>query len=152
MDKPKELQLNFRYSEKIRKVAHAVFERLIRAFPDSADAIADASFDYGRVDPSFCVGSVQVARMLERNPGVVVLTRHSPDPELCKKHPCVAITESKGLEFASVVILDFFTDSSRQKAWKEYLLEDAVLPPDAERDYEMEVPLFNPSEMLLQDL
>ena len=72
--------------------------------------------------------------------------------ELCKKHPCIAITESKGLEFASVVVLDFFTDSPRQKAWKEYLLEDGVLPPDAERDYEMEVQLVNTSEMPLQYL
>ena len=52
-EKPVELHVNFRYSEMIRKLSNAVFEKMIRAFPASADRVDDASLDGGRVRPCF---------------------------------------------------------------------------------------------------
>ena len=64
--------------------------------------------------------------------------------DLIQQHACIAISESKGLEFASVILLnsfklsphimaapqvillDFFKHSPRQIEWKRYALEEEV--------------------------
>ena len=124
VDKPKELHVNFRYSEQIRKVAQAVFDKLVVAFPASADAVPDKSLDPGRVKPSFIKGKDAVRELLAANKACVVIQRDiNCHQDLLSEHACIAVAESKGLEFASVIVLDFFTDSQRQKEWKQYVLD-----------------------------
>ena len=95
------LHRNFRYSEKIRVLASAVFEKMITAFPDSADRVPDRAEDPGRVSPKFVFGAEPVHLFLERNTEFVVLAREeSAVPEFVKSvQGCIEIAEAKGLEF-----------------------------------------------------
>ena len=105
-------------------MAQAVFDKLVGAFPASADAVQDKSLDDGRVQPSFIKGEDEVRELLAANKACVVIQRDaSCHKDLLSEHACIAVAESKGLEFASLIVLDFFTDSQRQKEWKQYVLD-----------------------------
>jgi len=125
--KPEELHVNFRYSNQIRKVAHSVFQKLLTAFPASADVVPDKSLDPGRVQPCYVKGREAVKELLAENKTCVVLHRNETGLEdLLSDHAYILVAESKGLEFASVIVLDFFSNSPRQKEWKRYVLDDKV--------------------------
>ena len=124
---PVNLHINFRYSRQIHRLAQAVFDKLIQLFPESADIVEDAAVDDGRVKPIYVIDSEQIDQILAFDKGSVILARDASTLQgrVGSDHPRISITESKGLEFMSVIILDFFKESDRQKEWKQYLLADA---------------------------
>ena len=70
---------------------------MIRAFPASADRVADVSLDGGRVRPSFVMGSENVQRLLRRNPGFVVLTRDPAHVEELTTEPACREIAKRGV-------------------------------------------------------
>ena len=101
--------------------------------------MADAAIDEGRVKPMLVMGAESVEQMLNQNHSSVILARDITNiGNRIGDHPSISIADSKGLEFMSVVVLDFFRESERQKLWKRYLLDTK---PIKEVDPEIEVAL-----------
>ena len=122
---PVNLHVNFRYSRQIHRLAQAVFDKLIQHFPESADVVQDIAVDDGRVKPIFVTHSDQIDQTLAFDKGSVILARDASSLHSVGDHPRISITDSKGLEFMSVIVLDFFKESDRQREWKQYLLDDS---------------------------
>ena len=86
-----------------------------RAFPGSAERVPDSAYDEGRIRPAFVTGAEAVERLLARNPAFFVLVRDEGSvAHLVQGHACLAVADAKGLEFNSVVILNFFGSSPCQ--------------------------------------
>ena len=140
---PLNLHINFRYSKQIHRLAQAVFDKLITIFPDSADIVADAAIDDGRVQPMYLMKSEQIEQLLQLDSGSVILARDTASLQnRIGNHPSISIAESKGLEFMNVIILDFFKESQRQREWKHYCLDsESSLGIEDLDDAEMEAEL-----------
>ena len=146
MGKPRTLSVNYRYSAKIQRVAQAVLERMVRAFPRSADKVDDTSPDEGKITPAFVKGREQVMQVLRQHKGCVVLCRdpnHKEVMELTEELAAIAIAQSKGLEFESVVILNFLSQSElKRRAWNVHVAGEERPKEDPPEELEAELKLL----------
>jgi len=131
-DKPKIVSLNMRSHAGVLNVAGAVLERLFKAYPDSAKQLKeDRGLFQGprpavfqQLDPPSLKELLMKGNALN---GVNVLT-HDSDKSKWQElldYPLVyGIAEAKGLEFKSLMILDFFADlpADLQVPMRELLL------------------------------
>ena len=142
--KPKTVNVNFRSHSGILNTAAAVLDHLFNHFPASATQL---SRDYGLFQgprPGVCY-NVGYKKFLSLSKGqingIVVLT-HDDSASRWKRmldYPLVyGIRESKGLEFKSVIILDFFSElpSVLQKPWRDMVLNRT------DSDFSMHHPLI----------
>ena len=142
--KPKTVNVNFRSHSGILNTAAAVLDHLFNHFPASATQL---SRDYGLFQgprPGVCY-NVGYKKFLSLSKGqingIVVLT-HDDSASQWKRmldYPLVyGIRESKGLEFKSVIILDFFSElpSVLQKPWRDMVLNRT------DSDFSMHHPLI----------
>jgi hypothetical protein len=128
--KPLQVNLNFRSHSGILDVAGAVLLRLFDVFPNSATKTKpDRGLFHGPRPAIF--QNVQILRLKEavsKLDGIVVLT-HDENVSRWKRvldYPLVyGIREAKGLEFETILIVDFFgsMSSSLQTRWRDLLLE-----------------------------
>lgn len=129
-EKPKIVNINFRSHAGILNCAGGFLDLLFDYFPGSVKQLKK---DYGlfkgaRPGVFHKVEVQQLAALLQGSlQGCVILT-HDESASHWRdvlNHPLVyGIREAKGLEFKSVIILDFFNEipSSLQKAWRNLLL------------------------------
>ena len=131
-EKPKTVNVNFRSHSGILQTAAAVLSCLFGAFPESAKQLKEDHGLFSGPRPGvFSRGGVSFQRLREAisaGGGIVVLTHDVTVPQ-CKDalggYPLVyGIREAKGLEFQSVVLVDFFSELPRalQKPWRDLLL------------------------------
>jgi hypothetical protein len=124
------VNLNFRSHSGILNVAAAVLSRLFAVFPDSA---AKTKPDRGlfrgpRPGVFHKVDASVLKEAVSKLEGVVILT-HDENVSRWKRmldYPLVyGIREAKGLEFQSVLVVDFFggLPLSLQTRWRDLLLE-----------------------------
>ncbi|KAL3933996.1 MAG: hypothetical protein SGBAC_010158 [Bacillariaceae sp.] len=138
MQKPKKVHVNFRSHAGILNTAGSILTCMFKAFPKSAENLGeDHGVFVGPRPGVFEKVGVQVLADLLANKmnGTVVLV-HNSTLQYWKEvlnYPLIrTIRESKGLEYKSVIILDFFGDLSGQvdegvqKAWRELLLRGEV--------------------------
>lgn len=139
--KPKKVNVNFRSHRGILNTASSILDFLFATFPSAAKQLEkdDGLFDGSRPGFNYNVNIKQLSNLLSgKLNGTVVLTadesashwRRSLDYELV-----IGVRAAKGLEFKSVIILDFFgkLPSSIQKAWRDLLLNRA--DQNFEHDY-----------------
>ena len=113
LDKPKTVTVNFRSHSGILNTAAAVLRHLFDTFPASAKEVkADRGLFSGPHPSVFSRISYSELSRVARDFGVVVLTQDS-NVLTCKDalngYPLAYGTrEAKGLEFRTVLILDFF--------------------------------------------
>ncbi|KAL7535668.1 hypothetical protein ACHAWF_005230 [Thalassiosira exigua] len=117
--KPRIVNVNFRSHAGVLNCTGAFLDLLFRYFPGSAKQLKK---DFGLFNGS------RPGLFQEKMPGTVVLTHDESAPRWKEilDHPLVyGIREAKGLEFKSVIILDFFADlpQSLQKPWRNLLLK-----------------------------
>jgi len=129
-EKPKTVNVNFRSHAGVLNCAGGFLDLLFGYFPGGAKQLKKdfGLFKGARPGVFHHVQVQQLSTLLrEKMPGAVVLT-HDESASRWKKllgHKLVyGIREAKGLEFKSVVILDFFAEipSSLQKPWRNLLL------------------------------
>ena len=81
--------------------------------------MASSAYDEGTLRPTFVEGAGAVNRLLARNPAFFVLARDERGvAHLVENHSCLSVANAKGLEFNSVVILNFFGSSPCQVSRK----------------------------------
>lgn len=128
--KPKTVNVNFRSHSGVLNTAAAVLDFLFTQFPSSAKQLKKDHGLFQGPRPGVChnVGLKKLAALVKGNlKGMVILT-HDDSSARWKRtldYPLVyGIREAKGLEFKSVMILDFFCElpSSLQKPWRELVL------------------------------
>eukprot|EP00980_Cylindrotheca_fusiformis_P000142 scaffold24_cov128-Cylindrotheca_fusiformis.AAC.15 len=135
MEKPKVVNVNFRSHAGILNTAGAILSCMFGAFPNSAKQLKEDRGIFAGPRPEvFEKMEIDVLRDLlsTKLNGAVVLVHSStlkfwrnalPGYGLIR-----SIEASKGLEFRSVILLDFFSDLSKetsvgvQKAWRDLLL------------------------------
>jgi hypothetical protein len=130
-NKPKHVTLNFRSHSGVLNVAAGLLGHLFRVFPDSAKQLKEDCGIFKGPRPSIFENVVtqRLQELAKRIDGLVFLTHDSQVVELKRvldNYPLVyGIREAKGLEFQSVVIVDFFKAQSRllQDAWRSVWLE-----------------------------
>jgi hypothetical protein len=125
--KPIKLHKNFRSHEGILRVANMVLEQLHAVFPYAALKMQpDTGLVYGP-PPALVRGDLDMVKtMIDSNPKLKVLVRDEGRAAVQDKlrhlgvHQRVVygLREAKGLEFADVLLLDFFGESEWQKEWK----------------------------------
>ena len=129
--KPKTLNLNFRSHSGILHVASAVLQCMSKAFPGSIDQtnLDNALFKGPRPGLLYRVKVESLYELLKKVEGIVFLTHDDNVARLRKSlhlYPLVlGIKEAKGLEFQSVVVVDYFegiSSNEYQKAWRDLLL------------------------------
>jgi len=129
-DKPMVVNINFRSHAGILNCASAFLDLLFDYFPGSVRQLKkDVGLFKGARPGVFQNVQIQQLSSLLRDSmqGAVILTNDESAPRWREAlgHPLVyGIREAKGLEFKSVIILDFFGEipSSLQKAWRNLLL------------------------------
>ncbi|GFH43984.1 P-loop containing nucleoside triphosphate hydrolase protein [Chaetoceros tenuissimus] len=132
--KPKMVNINFRSHAGILQCAASILAEMFHHFPDSVKMLKkDAGLFQGprpEVLPAVDASLLQDLTKSKLN-GVVVLT-HDENVEQVKKklggyELVYGIRHCKGLEFKSVIIMDFFSNisSDLQTPWKEMLLHRA---------------------------
>lgn len=140
--KPKIVNVNFRSHRGILNTASSILDILFSAFPSSAKRLDkdDGLFNGSKPGLCYCVDTKLLSSLLAgKMNGTVVLTSDksaSRWKQVLDYELVMGIRESKGLEFKSCIILDYFADlpSNLQKPWRELLRQRA----DAnffERDY-----------------
>jgi len=129
-DKPKKVNVNFRSHAGVLNCAGGFLDLLFTYFPGSAKQLSKDHGLFKGARPGVFQG-VQVHQLStllkEKMPGAVVLTHDDSAARWSEKldHRLVyGIREAKGMEFKSVIILDFFAElpSSLQKPWRDLLL------------------------------
>jgi len=138
MQKPKKVHVNFRSHAGILNTAGSILTCMFKAFPKSAENLGeDHGVFVGPRPGVFEKVEVKVLADLLANKmnGTVVLVHDSTLQQWKKAldYPLIrTIRESKGLEYKSVIILDFFgdlcdqVDEGVQKAWRGLLLRGEV--------------------------
>ena len=129
-NKPRTVNLNFRSHSGILQVASAVLECLSSAFPNSIAQIGSdkAVFQGPRPSLLYKVSFHSLQQLSKKVEGIVFLTHDENKFNLrraLEQYPLVlGIREVKGLEFQSVVIVDYFGELSKkyQKVWRDLLL------------------------------
>ncbi|CAJ1966167.1 unnamed protein product [Cylindrotheca closterium] len=138
MQKPKKVHVNFRSHAGILNTAGSILTCMFKAYPKSAENLGeDHGVFVGPRPGVFEKVEVKVLADLLANKmnGTVVLV-HDSTLQYWKEalgYPLIrTIRESKGLEYKSVIILDFFgdlchqVDEGVQKAWRGLLLRGEV--------------------------
>jgi hypothetical protein len=129
-EKPKTVNVNFRSHSGILNTAAAVLKDMFQIFPDSAKQLQEDKGLFRGPRPAvfYKVESMRVRELIEQLDGVVILT-HDDSASRWKRalggYPFVyGIREAKGLEFQSMILVDFFKElrSDLQKPWREMLL------------------------------
>jgi hypothetical protein len=138
MEKPKIVNVNFRSHAGILNTAGAILSCMFGAFPNSAKQLKeDHGIFVGPRPGVFEKVEINVLKdlLIKKLDGTVVLVHGSclnywketlPEYGLIR-----SIEASKGLEFKSVILLDFFTELSQQtdievqKAWRDLLIRGA---------------------------
>jgi len=127
-DKPKIVNVNFRSHEGILNCAGGFLDILFGYFPGSAKQLKKdfGLFKGARPGVFQHVQVQQLSSLLhEKMPGAVVLTWDESASQWKDRlnHKLVyGIREAKGMEFKSVIILDFFSELPLQRAWRDLLL------------------------------
>ena len=140
--KPMIVNVNFRSHRGILNTAASILNKLFSAFPSSAKRLDKDLGLFNGSKPGLCYGvdtKLLSSLLAGKMNGTVVLTSDESAPRwkrVLDYELVMGIRESKGLEFKSCIILDYFADlpSNLQKPWRELLLQRA----DAnffERDY-----------------
>ncbi|GFH43986.1 P-loop containing nucleoside triphosphate hydrolase protein [Chaetoceros tenuissimus] len=151
--KPKIMNINFRSHAGILQCAASILAEMFHHFPDSVKMLKkDAGLFQGPRPEVLADADASLLQGLIHSKlnGVVVLT-HDENVEHVKKklggYELVhGIRHCKGLEFKSVIIMDFFSNisSDLQNPWKEMLLhraDNVYLKKFAEQFPEIEVQL-----------
>lgn len=138
MEKPKIVSVNFRSHAGVLNTAGAILSCMFEAFPNSAKQLKeDHGIFVGPRPGVFEKVEIDVLKdlLVKKLDGAVVLVHGSslkfwkealPEYGLIR-----SIEASKGLEFKSVILLDFFADLSKQtdvavqKAWRDLLIRGA---------------------------
>jgi hypothetical protein len=142
-EKPRVVNVNFRSHAGILNCAGGILDLLFGYFKNSTKELKK---DYGlfngaRPGVFHKVHVQQLSTLLnEKLQGAVVLTHDASAPswrELLDYQLVYGICEAKGLEFKTVILLNFFGEipSSLQKPWREMLLNRA------QPDFAMQYPL-----------
>jgi len=140
--KPRTVNVNFRSHRGILNTASSILDKLFSTFPSSAKRLDKDNGLYNGSKPGLCYGvdtKLLSSLLAGKMNGTVVLTSDesaSRWKRVLDYELVMGIRESKGLEFKSCIILDYFADlpSNLQKPWRELLRQRA----DAnffERDY-----------------
>ncbi|KAL7550282.1 hypothetical protein ACHAWF_013521 [Thalassiosira exigua] len=127
--KPFSVTVNFRSHTGILNVAADILEYMFQHFPQSAKQLGIDHGLFRGPRPGVChIPYKQLSALLRKKlNGVVVLT-HDDSSLRWKRildYPLVyGIREAKGLEFKSVILLDFFVElpSSLQRPWRDMVL------------------------------
>jgi hypothetical protein len=129
-DKPKKVNVNFRSHAGVLNCAGGFLDLLFTYFPGSAKQLSKDHGLFKGARPGVFQG-VQVQQLStllkEKMPGAVVLTHDDSAArwsEMLDHRLVYGIREAKGMEFKTVIILDFFAElpSSLQKPWRDLLL------------------------------
>jgi len=128
--KPKTVNINFRSHSGILNTAAAILQCLFDVFPGSAKQLKKdrGLFRGPRPGVLHKVDSEHLAALIsDKLNGAVILTHDSNASHWKRRlgYPLVyGICEAKGLEFKSVILLDFFVDLPHrlQKPWRDMLL------------------------------
>ena len=125
--KPKIITVNFRSHAGILNAAASILSQMFAYFPDSAKQLGrdDGLFKGPRPGMFHKVKSATLAELLSQNlNGTVVLTHDECVKRVIEKlggyELVYGIRRAKGLEFKSVIIIDFFSllPSESQKPWR----------------------------------
>lgn len=144
LQKPKTVNVNFRSHSGILNTAASILSSLFGAYPHSAKQLKEDQGIFVGPRPSvfFTVKSDMINKLLkEQLNGTVVLVHDSKVDrwkESLDNYPLIyGIRASKGLEFKSVIMLDFFSDLPKnlQNAWRELFLR-----PEKCSDYSRKYP------------
>jgi len=129
--KPMIVNVNFRSHAGILNAAASILSQMFAIFPDSAKQLGkDNGLFQGPRPGVFHKAKTETVAALvaEKMHGTVVLT-HDENVNKCKENLggyelVYGIRSAKGLEFKSVIVLDFFSSLSNelQKPWREMLL------------------------------
>ena len=131
LQKPKIVNVNFRSHAGILNTAGAILSCMFGAFPHSAKQLKEDQGVFLGPRPSVFYkvhDDVLSSLLSDQLNGIVVLV-HDSNVSHCRRalggYPLVyGIRAAKGLEFKSVIMLNFFTDlpSNIQKSWRDLLL------------------------------
>jgi superfamily I DNA/RNA helicase len=133
-EKPRIVSVNYRSHSGILNVAAGILDRLFSIFPDSANQLKEDRGLFLGPRPGVFekVEADRLKELAERVKGLVFLTHDSNVIQWKRAlggYPLVyGIREAKGLEFHSVVLVDFFGSqpSVLQKPWRSVLLDRDV--------------------------
>ena len=133
-DKPKAVNVNFRSHSGILNTAAAILRCMFDAFPDSAKQLKEDQGLFRGPRPGV-LHKVEVNRLAtlvkEKLNGAVILV-HDERKSYWKRlldYPLIyGVCEAKGLEFKSVIALDFFASlpTGLQRPWRDLLLGRAT--------------------------
>jgi hypothetical protein len=133
-DKPQKVNVNFRSHAGILNAASSVLSMMFKSFPHSAKELGkdDGLFGGPRPGMFYKIKPETMATLVAKEmQGTVILTHDENVDECIKKlggyELVYGIRKAKGLEFKSVIILDFFSSlpNNLQKPWRELLLNRA---------------------------
>lgn len=132
--KPKIVNVNFRSHAGILNVAGEILSRMFEFFPHSAKQLGkdDGLFQGPRPGIFHNAKAETMAALVQKKMHGTVILTHDDNVEECVKklggyELVYGIRKAKGLEFKSVIVLDFFSFLSKdlQKPWREMLLDRA---------------------------
>ena len=138
MQKPKKVHVNFRSHTGILNTAGSILKCMFKAFPKSDDNLGEDHGVFVGPRPGVFeeVGVKVLADLLANKMNGTVVLVHDARVKYWKEaldYPLIrTIRESKGLEYKSVIILDFFgdlcsqVDEGVQKAWRGLLVRGEV--------------------------
>jgi hypothetical protein len=133
-DKPQKVNVNFRSHAGILNAASSVLSMMFKSFPHAAKELGkdDGLFGGPRPGMFYNIKQETLATLVAKEmQGTVILTHDENVQECIKKlggyELVYGIRKAKGLEFKSVIILDFFSSlpDRLQKPWRELLLNRA---------------------------
>jgi len=142
-DKPQKVNVNFRSHAGILNAASFLLTKLFRYFPNAAKELGKDDGLFGGPRPGIYnqIKPEIMTRLVQKDMhGTVVLTHDENIEECIAKlggyELVYGIRRAKGLEFKSVIILDFFSSlpADLQKPWREFLLGRADVN-DLKRDF-----------------
>ena len=131
LQKPKIVNENFRSHAGIINTAGAILSCMFGAFPHSAKQLKEDQGVFLGPRPSvfYKVHDNKLSSLISNQLNVIVVLVHDSNVSHCRRsldgYPLVyGIRAEKGLEFKSVIIMNFFTDlpSNIQKPWRDLLL------------------------------
>ena len=133
-DKPQKVNVNFRSHAGILNAASSVLSMMFKSFPHAAKELGKDEGLFGGPRPGmfYKIKPETMATLVAKEmQGTVILTHDENVDECIKKlggyELVYGIRQAKGLEFKSVIILDFFSSlpNNLQKPWRELLLNRA---------------------------
>jgi hypothetical protein len=133
-DKPQKVNVNFRSHAGILNAASSVLSMMFKSFPHAAKELGKDEGLFGGPRPGmfYKIKPETMATLVAKEmQGTVILTHDENVDECIKKlggyELVYGIRKAKGLEFKSVIILDFFSSlpNNLQKPWRELLLNRA---------------------------